>query len=58
MQKSNRALSEDTKLRFAATAYYAVVLAAFVMGLYGFFSLVWLASAEVQHSVQVIGSLR
>jgi hypothetical protein len=58
MQKSKNAFSEDTKLRFAATAYCAVVLAAFVMGLYGFFSLVWLASAEVQHSVQVIGSLR
>jgi hypothetical protein len=58
MQKSKSAFSEDTKLRFAVTAYYAVVLAAFVMGLYGFFSLVWLATAEVQHSVQVIGSLR
>ena len=58
MQKSNSVVSEDTKLLFAAAAYYAVVLAAFVIGLYGFFSLVWLASAEVQHSVQVIGSLR
>lgn len=57
MQKSSSALSEDAKLRFAATAYYAVMLAAFVVGLYGFFSLIWLASAEVQRSVQIVGSL-
>ena len=58
MQKSNTAFGEDSRLRFAVTAYYAVMLVAFVIGLYGFFSLVWLASAELQHSVQVMGSLR
>jgi hypothetical protein len=57
MQKSNNAFGEDRALRLAVTTYYAVMLVVFVVGLYGFFSLVWLASAEVQHSVQVIGSL-
>jgi hypothetical protein len=57
MQKSNNAFGEDRALRLAVTAYYAVMIVVFVIGLYGFFSLVWLASAEVQHSVQVIGSL-
>ena len=57
MQKSDKAFGEDSRLRFAVTAYYAVILVAFVVGLYGFFSLIWLASAELQHSVQVFGSL-
>lgn len=58
MQKSNSAFGEDITLRLAVTAYYAVMLVAFAIGLYGLFSLVWLASAELQHSVQVIGSIR
>jgi hypothetical protein len=57
MQKSNKAFGEDTGLIFAAAAYYAVMLGAFVVGLYGLFSLIWLANAEVQRSVQVMGSL-
>ena len=58
MRKSNSLFGEDTRLRFAVTAYYAVMLVAFAIGLYGLFSLVWLASAELQHSVQVFGSVR
>ncbi len=54
--------SEDTDpdqsmLRFAALAYHAVMLVAFVIGLYGLFSLFSLASAELQQSVHIIGSL-
>jgi hypothetical protein len=45
--------SEDTyptriQLRLASVAYHAVVLAAFVIGLYGLISLFSLASAELQ----------
>lgn len=38
-------------------AYYAVMLVAFAIGLYGCFSLFGLARAEVEHSVHLIGSI-
>ena len=44
-------------LRFVALAYHAVMFVAFVIGLYGLFSLFSLASAELQQSIQVLGSL-
>jgi len=55
--------SEDTDpdrsiLRIAALAYHAVMLVAFVIGLYGLFSLFSLASAELQQSIHIIGSIR
>lgn len=54
MENSERIYAEDTKLRFAVLAYYAVMLAAFVVGLYGLLSLFSLASAEIQHSVHIM----
>jgi hypothetical protein len=48
---------EDIGLRLAAFTYYAVVLAGFVIGMYGLFSLFWLASAEIQHSARIVGFL-
>jgi hypothetical protein len=33
-----------------------VMLAAFVIGLYGFFSLLWLATSAVGRSAQILGS--
>ncbi|MEK6322402.1 MAG: hypothetical protein AABN33_12045 [Acidobacteriota bacterium] len=57
MENSERAKPEDKRLRFVAIAYYAVMLVAFAIGLYGCFSLFWLARSEVEHSVQLIGSL-
>ena len=57
MENSKHPYAEDKKLRFAAVAYYVVMLATFVVGLYGFFSLFWLASAQIQHSVQFLPPL-
>lgn len=57
MEISENSSREDSTLRLAAVAYHAVMLAAFVIGLYGLFSLFSLASAEIQHSVHIMGSL-
>jgi hypothetical protein len=58
MENSEDTRSEELSLRFAAFVYHGVMLAAFVIGLYGLFSLFSLAGAEIQHSVNTIGSLR
>lgn len=57
MENSEDTDSDQSMLRFAVLAYHAVLLAAFVIGLYGLFSLFSLASAEIQHSVHIVGSL-
>src|ERR1041385_4020458 len=44
---------EKRSLALAAVVYYLVMLAAFVIGLYGFLSLFWLASNTIQNA-QVI----
>jgi len=54
MDNSERIHVADYKLRLAAAAYSVVMLAGFIVGLYGLFSLFFLASAEVQPSVQVL----
>jgi hypothetical protein len=46
---------EKISLRVAAISYHTIMLAAFVMGLYGLFSLFSLATAELQHSVHMLG---
>jgi hypothetical protein len=58
METSKDLYPGDNRLRFYAAAYYAVMLVAFAIGLYGLFSLFWLAGAELQQSVHVVGSLR
>jgi hypothetical protein len=58
METSKNLFPEDNRLRFSAAAYYVVVLVAFTIGLYGLFSLFWLAGAELQQSVHVVGSLQ
>lgn len=52
-----KAFSQDRGFRSMAIAYYAVMLIAFVIGLYGLLSLFWLANDEIQHSVRFVGSL-
>ena len=54
MDNSERAYVEDYKLRLTAIVYYGVMLAGFVAGLYGLFSLFFLASAEVQTSARIL----
>jgi hypothetical protein len=46
--------TEEGSLRLAAICYYAVMLASFVVGLYGLISLFSLAAAEIQHNVQLL----
>jgi hypothetical protein len=46
--------NEEKALQVTAVAYYAVMLAAFAVGLYGFFSLFWLATAQIQHRLQIL----
>lgn len=54
MDSSDQTSFEDRRLRFAVIVYYAVMLAVFTVGLYGLFSLFFLASAEIQHNVQLL----
>jgi len=51
MENSIKTKQIEKSLQVVAIAYHIIMLAAFVVGLYGFFSLFWLASAEVHHSV-------
>jgi hypothetical protein len=55
MENSQRTYTEDKRLQLVAIAYYAVMLVAFAVGLYGCFSLFWLARAEVERSVYLFG---
>jgi len=57
MNSSDGECREDARLRFVTVTYYAVMLAAFVIGLYGLFSLFWLASSEIQHNARIVGFL-
>lgn len=49
---------EDSKLKFLAFAYHGVMLGAFIVGMYGLVSLLSLATAHLENTVQVIGSLK
>lgn len=57
MQNTQELYEESRSLVWTALVYYAVILTAFVIGLYGLFSLIWLAGDSLQQSVQVLGSL-
>lgn len=53
----NPAQTDDAQFRFAALIYYAVLIAGFVVGLYGLISLLSLATGEVERSAHILGSL-
>ena len=57
MDKRNDSLAEERALGFIALFYYVVLLAGFVIGLYGFFSLLWMAGSLVERNSQIAGSL-
>ena len=46
MDKQNDSLAEERTLGFVALFYSAVLLVGFVIGLYGFFSLLWMAGSR------------
>lgn len=54
MNNSKETSFEDSRLRVAVIIYYAVMLAVFTVGLFGLFSLFFIASAEIQHSVHLL----
>ncbi len=53
----NASLSNDGQFRFAVVIYCAVLLAGFVVGLYGLISLLSLASREVERNAHILSSL-
>lgn len=57
MEKQSDSLSEERVLGFAALFYSAVLLIGFVIGLYGFFSLLWMAGSLVERNSHIAGSL-
>jgi len=57
MENSERIYTKDRRLQVVAIVYCAVMLAAFMVGLYGCFSLFLLARAEVERSVHLSGLL-
>lgn len=57
MQDTRELIEESRALAWTALVYYAVMLAAFLIGLYGFFSLIWLAGDSLSQNVRMLGSL-
>ena len=57
MQDARELVEENRALAWTALIYYTVMLAAFIIGLYGLFSLIWLAGESLHQNVQVMGSL-
>jgi hypothetical protein len=57
MKKQSDSLVEVRVLGFAALFYSAVLLVGFVIGLYGFFSLLWMAGSLVERNSHIAGSL-
>ena len=56
MRDAEKTQTEGVALGWTAAVYYTVMLVAFVIGLYGFFSLFWLASSAVGRGAQIPGS--
>jgi hypothetical protein len=57
MESTRELYEENRSLAWTALIYYAVMLIAFLIGLYGLFSLIWLASDSLAQNVQALGSL-
>jgi len=57
MENTRELYEENRSLAWTALIYYAVMLIAFVIGLYGLFSLIWMAGDSLAQNVKVLGSL-
>ena len=57
MQDTRELLEESRALAFTVLVYYAVMLIAFAIGLYGLFSLIWMAGDSLAQNVQAFGML-
>ena len=58
MENTRELYEENRSLAWTALIYYAVMLIAFIIGLYGLFSLIWMAGDSLAQNVKVLGSLR
>jgi hypothetical protein len=57
MRDADKTGTENAALGLIVAVYYTVMLVAFVIGLYGFFSLFWLATSAVGRDAQILSSL-
>jgi len=57
MENTRELYEENRSFAWTALIYYAVMLIAFVIGLYGLFSLIWMAGDSLAQNVKVLGSL-
>ncbi|HKP88232.1 MAG TPA: hypothetical protein VJZ26_19160 [Blastocatellia bacterium] len=57
MRDAEKTRTEEAALGLSAAIYYTLMLAAFVIGLYGFFSLFWLATSAVARDARILSSL-
>ncbi|HJQ26166.1 MAG TPA: hypothetical protein VKA60_19775 [Blastocatellia bacterium] len=57
MQDTRELLAESRALAWTALVYYVVMLIAFAIGLYGLFSLIWMAGDSLAQNMQAFGML-
>lgn len=57
MENTGNLYIENRALRFTTIIYYAVMLAAFVIGLYGFLSLLWMATSALDRTPQLLSAV-
>jgi hypothetical protein len=56
MRDAEKAETENVVYAVTAAIYYVVMLAALMVGLYGLFSLFWLATNSIARNAQISGS--
>jgi hypothetical protein len=57
MTNAQENFAEERSMGVVVAVYYAVVLAAFFIGMYGLFNLVWLAGMAVEQNARTISLL-
>jgi len=54
MENTENLYLENRSLRFTTLIYYAIMIVALMVGLYGFLSLFWMASSAFEHNTQLL----
>ncbi|HKQ06892.1 MAG TPA: hypothetical protein VJ464_17295 [Blastocatellia bacterium] len=57
MQDTRELYEENRALGLTVLVYYAVMIAAFAIGLYGLFSLIWMAGDSFAQNLHALGLL-
>ena len=55
MQDTRELYEENRALGLTVLVYYAVMIVAFAIGMYGLFSLIWMAGDSFAQNVQALG---